>query len=604
MKLISDISFLWSTFGSYKKSAILLFLIILASAITETLSLGIILPFLDIIINPNTSSNEGNFFLNLLDYFSKEYHFLIICGIALSLIVIKNFFSLVNTYYTTIFITGLRRYWSSEIMKTYMYTKFPSLTRQKQGVLLNNMINEPSFASKALRDLIDFVAKIILSLSIIILLFAVSWRITIIVSIISIGIMLMVWQVTHKYSLAVGKKKIKLNQQISGIAAESISGIRQIKTFSMENLIIREFFNKLDTLFGVIVRFTIMSSLPRVFGELIVIVMVIAILVYYRYKVDTSVASIIPLVGFFLISAQRLFDNLSTLLSQRMSILSYVPSLKLVNTVVNDNSVLEKMDGGKQAGVIKNNILFNDVSFFYENGKPLFDKLNIEIRKGYITAIAGPSGSGKSTICDLIIGFYKPLSGGILVDNTNLQEYNIQSWRSRIGYVSQDPFLFNLTVRENIIIGKPDASDEEVLLAAKQASANEFIESLPEQYNTIVGDSGIGISGGQRQRIAIARALIRNPELLILDEATSSLDSESELVILELLKKSRGTKTILIITHRLSSLEFADQIYVLDKGTMVETGRYEELNKKRGLFWKLEQISRRKFEESYGTVEG
>lgn len=484
-------------------------------------------------------------------------------------------------------------------MKNYLYSKFSSLNRQRQGVLLNNMINEPSFASKALRDLIDFAANIILSFSIIILLSVVNWRITAIVLSISVIIMLMIWKVTQRYSLAVGKKKIELNQQIGGIAAESISGIRQIKTFSMEKLIIREFFKRLDILFNLIVRFNLMSSLPKAFTEMIVMVAVIGIIIFYRYAINVPVASIIPLLGFFLVASQRLFGKLSTLLSERMSILSYIPSLKLVSTTVNENSVLEKINDGERFGTIRNGIRFDGVRFFYGNRKPLFDGLNIEIKKGCITAIVGPSGSGKSTICDLLIRFYKPISGRILIDDKDLKEYNIQSWRNCIGYVSQEAFLFNLSVRENILIGKPEAGNDEILFAAKQADADGFIDTLPQKYDTIIGDSGLVLSGGQRQRIAIARALIRNPELLILDEATSSLDSESEQSIFESLKKLRGTKTILIITHRVSSLAFADQIYVLDNGVIVESGRYDELNRKRGLFWRLEQISKRELVESF-----
>lgn len=603
MKLISDISSLWTTFGSYKKSAAVLFFIILVSAVTETLGLWVILPLLDTVINSQTSVNTSSYFIRFLDLFPKEKHLLVICVIAIFLVVIKSLFFLLHSYFSIKFITNLRRYWASGIMKNYMYSKFSSLIQQKQGVLLNNMINEPAFASKALRDTIDFIAKTTVSLFIVGLLFAVNWRITIIVSLISVAIILMIWQTTKNYSFAVGKKKIKLNQQITGVAAESISGVRQIKTFSMEKAVVREFFNKLDSLFGVLVKFSVMSSLPRAFGELVVIVGALGILIFYRYAINASITSIIPLMGFFLLSAQRLFGNLSTLLSQRMSILSYMPSLKLVNAIVNDDSVLEKIDGRRQFESIKNGIRFHDVSFFYDNSKPLFDRVDIEIPKGRITAIAGPSGSGKSTICDLLIRFYKPVSGEILIDNTNLQEYDIQSWRNRIGYVSQDTFLFNTTVYENIIIGKPDASKEEVLFAAKQAGADEFIEALPQKYDTILGDRGIALSGGQRQRIAIARALIRNPEFLIFDEATSSLDIETERGILALLERHRETKTILLITHRLSSLQLADQIYVLEDGSIVESGQYDELIKNKGRFWEMERVPRINRGESTLTLE-
>lgn len=594
MKSIAEISFIWSTLGKYKKSSVFLLLIILATALSETLGLGMILPLLDIIVNPDTSANKSIFLMKFLDFLPQDQHLLFVCVIFLLLTIIKRAFFLYQTYYANKFIMDLRRYWSGKIMNNYMHSKFSYLVMQRQGVLLYNMVNEPSFASKALRDLTDFVAKMILSASIIILLLTVNWQITIILIFISVVIMLLIWRTTQKYSYAVGKKKIKLNQQISAVAAESISGVRQIKTFSMENAVIREFFNKLDLLFNVLLKFQVMSSLPRAFGEIIIIFGVVGILFYYKYAVSASLAAALPLLGFFLVSAQKLFENVSKLLSQRMGILSYLPSLKLVTGIVNDHSVLEKMDSNKQVEPLKNSVLFHNVTFNHKNGKSLFRDLDITIPKGSITAIGGPSGSGKSTICDLLIGFYKPVSGEILVDSVNLKEYNIQSWRNHIGYVSQDSYLFNLTVRENILIGKPDATESEIVTAAKQAGAGEFIENLPDKYNAVIGESGVNLSGGQRQRIAIARALIRNPDILIFDEATSSLDAETERGILDLLRGLRGMKTILVITHRLSSLEFTDNIYVLDKGSVVESGRYNELIKQKGLFWRLERLHREK----------
>jgi ABC-type multidrug transport system fused ATPase/permease subunit len=600
MKFISDIQFLLDAFGKYKKQAVVLFFVIIAAAVTETLGLWVILPLLDIIINSQASTDVPSFFVTFLNFFPHSHHLLVVCAVAISLVAAKSIFFLLRTYWSIKFISNMRKYWSAGVMRTYMYSKFPSLIRQKKGVLLNNVINEPVLASKALRDITDFLAKAIISLAIIIVLLAVNWKITVVVTLFSIVIVMMVRRVTHEYSYAVGKKKIKLNQEISSVAAESLSGIRQIKTFSMEKMVIRDFFNRIASLLSVIVKFSVVGGLPRAFAELVIIITALGGLVFYKYFVNTSVASILPLMGFFIISAQRLFGNVSELLAQRMSIISYMPSLKLVEGIVKDLSVLEDMVGGDELHVVQDGIRFKNVCFSHEDSKLLFDNLNLEIEKGSIIAAAGPSGSGKSTLCDLLIGFYRPVSGEILIDGKDLRKYNIKSWRNNIGYISQDTFLFNLSVKENIIIGQPEASEEEVCEAARQAGASEFIESLPERYDTIIGDRGVALSGGQRQRLAIARALIREVEVLIFDEATSSLDSEAERDILDFLKSLRGRKTILIITHRLSSLDVADKIYVLDKGSIVESGRYNELLRKKGLFWRLEQITRK---EDFESVE-
>ncbi len=594
MKITSVISTLWSILGDYKKSAIFLLFIMIVFAVTESLSLGMILPLLETILNPGNYTSRFAFITDFLNHFSHEQHLLIICSITISLVVTKSLFSLLHAYYSIRFITNLRRDWTLAIMINFMHSKFAHLIRQKQGVLLNNMITEPTFAAKGIRDLIDFLAKAIPSIFLIFLLFSVNWQISAIVFLFCFLIMLIVWRSTHKYSFAVGKKKIKLNQQISGVAAESIAGIRQIKTYSMENAVIHEFSGRLRTLFNIIVKFSVISTIPRAFGEVIIVVIALGMMIFYEKITNSPVSTVLPLMGFFLLGTQRLFGNLTALMSQRMSIISYIPSLKLVNNIIEDSSSLEDVQNGNQIVTIKNNLNLSNIHFYYDKDNPLFENLQINIPKGSITAIAGPSGSGKSTICDLLIGFYRPISGEILIDGKDLKDFNIKSWRNNIGYVSQDSFLFNVSVKENIIIGKPDAGDDEVLLAATQAGASEFIDALPEKYDTVLGDSGLSLSGGQQQRIAIARALIRNPEILIFDEATSALDSKTERSILDLLKSLRGDKTILLITHRLSSLDLADKIYLLDKGSISESGTYSELQQKKGLFWKLEEISGRK----------
>lgn len=599
MKLFSDISFLWSTFGHFKKSAVILFFIIIASALTETLGLAMILPLLEIIMGAQSGSMvEAKYLAPVLDNFPKELHLFLVCSIYLVLLFIKSLFAVLHVYYSTRFITNLRRYWSCGIMESYMRSNFASLLRQKQGVLMNNMINEPSFASKALRDMTDFIAKSVITIFIVAFLFFVSWRISLAICFISAVMLFIVWRVTHNYSLAVGKKKIKLNQQISGVAAESIAGIRQVKTFSIENRVIKEFSDRLDRLVNLLVRFTVINMLPKVFGETIIFTLIIGALLFYQYVMGLSIVSIIPIMGLFMISAQKLFSSLTNLLSQRMSIISYMPSFKLVNELINDKAVLEDRSNGRAIKPFGGTIRFHNVSFSYTGEKALFDSLNLEISKGNITAVAGPSGSGKSTICDLLIRFYKPTDGEIVIDNINLQEFDIKAWRSLIGYVSQDSFLFNTTVGENILIGKPDASIKEIIWAAQLANAHEFIEALPEKYDTILGDSGVALSGGQRQRIAIARAIIRNPELLILDEATSALDLRSEQCIYDSLKELSKTRAVLLISHRLSSLRFASQIYVLENGTIVESGQYDKLIKEKGLFWELEQLSWKNTEQT------
>jgi ABC-type multidrug transport system fused ATPase/permease subunit len=228
---------------------------------------------------------------------------------------------------------------------------------------------------------------------------------------------------------------------------------------------------------------------------------------------------------------------------------------------------------------IKGNITFKNVAFSYPSRKEIkvLKNVNFTANFGQKIAIVGPSGVGKSTIASLLLRFYDIDSGEILVDGKNIYDYDLENLRGNMSIVPQDVILFGGTIRENIAYGKPNATEEEIILAAKQANAQNFIESFPEKMETIVGERGIKLSGGQRQRIAIARALLKNPSILILDEATSSLDSESEKLVQEALEILMQGRTSIIIAHRLSTIRSADQILVLDKGVITEQGTHQEL---------------------------
>ncbi|MEM1990458.1 MAG: ABC transporter ATP-binding protein [Candidatus Bathyarchaeia archaeon] len=238
---------------------------------------------------------------------------------------------------------------------------------------------------------------------------------------------------------------------------------------------------------------------------------------------------------------------------------------------------------------IKGHVVFENVSFGYDNNHPILKDVSFEVKPGETVALVGPTGSGKSTIIRLIPRFYDPTSGRILIDGYDIRDVKIESLRRQIGIVSQEIFLFNATIKENIAFGKPDATMDEIINAAKIAKAYDFIMELPQGFNTIVGEGGVTLSGGQRQRIAIARALLMNPRILILDDSTSSVDVDTEYEIQQALSALIKNRTTFIISQRLSTIRNADKIIVLDNGRIVEEGTHEELIKKRGLYYKIYQ---------------
>jgi len=363
------------------------------------------------------------------------------------------------------------------------------------------------------------------------------------------------------------------------IVEETMQGITIVKAFANEWYEIARYNGKIKEVVKIAIK---VGKYRGHFASFIIFCLFGAIVAVVWYGVRLSISgemSVGQLISFVLYSTfvGASFGGIAELYAQIQKAIGATERVfeLLDETPEKINSVQDTVETKK----IKGDVTFNNVAFSYHSRKEIkvLKDVSFTANFGQKIAIVGPSGTGKSTIASLLLRFYNINEGEILVDGKNIYDYDLENLRGNMSIVPQDVILFGGTIRENIAYGKPNATEEEILIAAKQANAYNFIESFPEKFETIVGERGIKLSGGQRQRIAIARALLKNPSILILDEATSSLDSESEKLVQEALEILMQGRTSIIIAHRLSTIRSADQILVLDKGKITEQGTHQEL---------------------------
>lgn len=315
--------------------------------------------------------------------------------------------------------------------------------------------------------------------------------------------------------------------------------------------------------------------------------LVIGYAAYLIIHGQLSVGEMAAFMGYI----ERLYSPLRRLINSSTTLTQSIASMDRMFSLMDEEYDVQNKPNALPMPPVSGKVEFQDVVFKYENeGQPVLKNINFTIQPGETAAFVGMSGGGKSTIVSLIPRFYDVTSGAVKIDGKDVREVDIKSLRSQIGIVLQDSILFSDSVKQNILMGKPDATDEEVIAAAKAANAHDFIMQLPNGYDTKVGERGVKLSGGQKQRIAIARVFLKNPPILVLDEATSALDLESEALIQESLERLASDRTTIIIAHRLSTITHADKIFVIDHGKVVEEGNHESLMAKKGVYHDLYQI--------------
>jgi ATP-binding cassette, subfamily B, bacterial MsbA len=557
------------------------------NGIGTTLIIPVLLGFLG---QPMTMKGAPPMLKGLLAPFQQgagEYNLALMTGAILALILLKN---LAN--YSNALVSGaLKRSLSSGLqeqgLRLLLDVDVDFFVKNGIGNIVNNLNNEIYRAGRAVTTIAKAISVIITTLVFVGMLLWTSWQLTI-VSTALMAIVVLMNQMTIGRSKVYGTQLSAISKQYSTIFLDMLGGMRLVRSSAAEDSEYDRISHLIRSREQADFNAQANSALVEPVSEMTGMIALVCIVLVGRAFLGSEVEALTTVLLVYLFILFRTLPLITQLNSARNQLANLSSSLEIVHDFLQRDRKPFMSQGSIPYTSLQEGIHFNHISLSYPgHEKVVLNDIDLYLPRNTTLALVGSSGAGKSTMADLLPRFYDPTQGCILVDGVDLRDLDARSLRRSMGIVSQDTFLFNTSVRNNIAYGCPKATDTEIFEAAKRANAYEFITQLPQGWETQLGDRGVLLSGGQRQRIAIARALLQDPEILILDEATSALDTVSERLVQEAIDHLSRDRTTLVIAHRLSTVQKADQIAVMDQGRVVELGSHEELLAKKGYYANL-----------------
>ncbi len=515
-----------------------------------------------------------------------------ICVLILIAFLLKNLFGYVQGYFM-----AYVEYASMKDLRDDAYKHLHKLPigyfkSERVGNLISRFTNDVNIIqlsiSTTFSNLIKEPLTIIVFLSIAI---SISWQLSLFAFVIVPFASLIIAWIGNKLKKQTIILQTKL-ADITSILQETISGVKIVKAFGMERFENQRFMTETKNYFKLVLKTVRTRNLSSPITEILSVIIGVVIIYYGGILVlvdGTLNAS--QFLG-FLFAIFQMMPPIKELGSVNNRIQEASAAADRIFDIMNIEPHIKNIPNAIDLKEFNDSIVFNDVSFTYDDSEiTVLNNINFSVKRGEIIALVGPSGGGKSTLADLIPRFYDPTNGSIIIDGKNIKEVTIESLRAKMGIVTQETFLFNTTIAENIAYGLLNFPIDKIIEAAKTANAHNFISEMPQGYNTIIGERGVKLSGGQRQRLTIARALLKNPEIMIFDEATSALDNESEILVQEAIERLMLNRTTFVIAHRLSTIRNATNILVIDRGCIIQQGTHDKLiADEKGLYKKLYEM--------------
>ncbi|MDD5290968.1 MAG: ABC transporter ATP-binding protein [Patescibacteria group bacterium] len=590
-RLITILKLSKRAFGQYKKQIIILTVLGFLIGLLEGIGINALIPLFSFIIGKEQGGDDfvSQIIEKVFLYAHVDFNVKFLLIFISSLFIFKAFVLILFSYIIVKITASYEERTRNNLFEATLKADWPYLLKQKLGHLETILMINISQGSNLLRHISNTIMVFTSLIIYILVAINISIYITLITLILGLLLFLIFKPLIYRVR-ALSYKLQQLNKEISHYVNENIVGMKTVKAIFVGNKVARVgrgFFRHLKDMQ---VKQTLLSTITGAFMQPVSLVFVCIVFALSYKSPNFNFAALVAVV--YLI--KQIFSYFEQLQTKALIINGSIPYLR---------NVLDYEDramGNKEKNLGLNHFKFNDflefkkVNFSYSPDKKVLTDLNFNIKKGELTGLIGPSGVGKTTTTDLILRLFIPTSGEILLDGKNIKEINLEDWRKSIGYVSQDIFLINDSIANNIKFYDDSITDDDIIEAAKKANIYDFIQSYPEKFSTIIGERGVLLSAGQRQRIVIARVLARKPKILLLDEATSALDNESEAKIQEVIKNLKGKITVLVIAHRLSTVINSDKLVVLDKGKIIEQGRPQELlENKSSYFFKVYNIRKK-----------